>query len=366
MTALTDALRDPIALAPNRIPRFYRGGRLLGGFLGLSDAADDDRPEDWVGSATRAWTGPGEPASQLGPSSVTVGSERLSLVELLAREPQALVGTASADSLGLLVKLLDAGERLPVHCHPTRDAAARVLGSGFGKTEAWLILGTRDDEPAPRIWAGFRSSVAPDLLRSWIVGQDTDALLDALVAHPVKAGDVFLIPAGMPHAIGAGVFLLELQEPTDFSIVAETRGFPITDADASLGLGWDVAIDFFETDAAADPRQQPAPLGGGLTRLLGEAADPYFGALRLSARGEMSLPIPPTYAVGVVVAGSGEIHGPGRTLPLRTGTTFALPAAAVPEARLIAPDGVQLVLCLPPAATQASSAGRSRSATGMM
>lgn len=216
MTALADALRDPIALTPNRIPRFYRGGRLLGGFLGLPDAADDDRPEDWVGSATRTWTRPGEPASPLGPSGVTVGSERLSLVEVLAREPEALIGPARGRSLGLLVKLLDAGERLPVHCHPTRAAASKLLGSPFGKTEAWLILGTRDEEPAPRVWAGFRSDVAPDLLRSWIDKQDTKALLQALVEHPVRTGDVFLIPGGVPHAIGAGVFLLELQEPTDF------------------------------------------------------------------------------------------------------------------------------------------------------
>jgi mannose-6-phosphate isomerase len=347
MTALAEALRDPIALTPNRIPRFYRGGRLLGGFLGSPNATDDDRPEDWVGSATRIWTRPSEMASSLGPSSVTVGSERLSLAEVLEREPEALVGDARAHSLGLLVKLLDAGERLPVHCHPTRAAATRLLGSPFGKTEAWLILGTRDDEPSARIWAGFKSAVAPSVLRTWIERQRTDALLDALVEHPVSTGDVFLIPAGMPHAIGAGIFLLELQEPTDFSIVAETRGFPITDADASLGLGWDAAIDFFETDAAADPRQQPVSLGGGVARLLGDAADPYFGALRIDARGEMRLPISPTYAVGVVLAGSGEINGPSRALPLRAGTTFALPAAAVPKARITAPDGLQLVLCLP-------------------
>lgn len=353
MTTLADTLRDPIPLGPNRIARFYRGGRLLNEFRGLPDAVDDGRPEDWVGSATRVWTPPGTAASELGPSTVMLDGAALTLAEVLAREPEALLGPGHAalhGTLGLLVKLLDAGERLPVHCHPTRAAAARLLHSPFGKTEAWIILGTHDDEPAPRIWAGFRSKVTPTVLRAWIEEQRTDALLDALVEHRVRSGDVLLIPAGTPHAIGAGVFLLELQEPTDFSIVAETRGFPITAADASLGLGWDVAIDFFETDAVADPRRQPVALGAGVTRLLGPAADPYFGALRIDALGEMRLPIAHAYAVGVVLAGSGEVRGARRALALQAGATFALPAAAVPEARLVSRDGMQLVLCLPPPA----------------
>ena len=52
MPGLTDALRDPIALAPNRVPRFYRGGLLLDQLRGDPEPRDGDRPEDWVGSAT--------------------------------------------------------------------------------------------------------------------------------------------------------------------------------------------------------------------------------------------------------------------------------------------------------------------------
>lgn len=66
----------------------------------------------------------------------------------------------------------------------------------------------------------------------------------------------WLVPAGVPHAIGAGVFLVELQEPSDLSVVAETGGFPIDPADASLGRGWDGMIDCFDrrgwTDTALD------------------------------------------------------------------------------------------------------------------
>ncbi|HET8778354.1 MAG TPA: mannose-6-phosphate isomerase [Candidatus Limnocylindria bacterium] len=355
MAGLADALRDPISLRPNRIPRFYRGGRLLDTFRGEDDASDDDRPEDWVGSATRTWTPPGHASTDLGLSMVEIGGRSVSLLEMLDAEPEALIGEAllerAGPTLGLLVKLLDAGERLPVHCHPTRDAATRLLGSAFGKTEAWLILGVRDGS-SPRVWAGFRDGVSHAQLRDWIDRQDTDALLGSLVEHTVAPGDAILIPAGTPHAIGAGIFLLELQEPTDFSVVAETRGFPITPEDATLGLGWDAAIGFFETDAVHGLSQTPAAVGGGPTRLLGPDADPFFRAVRMEVSGESSVNLEPGFAIGVVLNGSGEVRGASTALALQRGSTFALPAVAMPTARL-AGSGLELVLCLPPEANLA-------------
>jgi mannose-6-phosphate isomerase len=356
MTPLADALRDPIPLAPNRIPRFYRGGRLLGAFRGLPQATDDDRPEDWVGSATSTWHPPGADGPAAGVSTVEIGGRRHRLDDVLRAEPEAVTGAAPLEgavpTLGVLVKLLDAAERLPVHCHPTRADAARLLGSPFGKTEAWIVLGVRDDNREHTVWAGFREPVAPSTLREWIESGDAGALLEALVAYTVAPGDVFLIPGGVPHAIGAGTFILEVQEPTDFSVVAETRGFPIRADDASLGLGWDRAIQFFRTDAPGDLRQPPGrPAehdGLRLTPLLGPAADPYFRAVRVEVTGrEVALPIDPRFAVGIVVGGSGTLDGPTRSLPLTRGVTFALAATAVPEARCTAQRPLEIILCLP-------------------
>ncbi len=349
MPDLAAALREPLALSPNRLTRFYRGGRLLDAFRGVPDAADDDRPEDWVGSATRAWTAAGRPPSPLGPSRVEVNGWRTTLEELVQLEPDALAGRELTEragpTLGVLVKLLDAAERLPVHCHPSRRQAAALLGSRFGKTEAWLILGTR--ERTGRVWAGFREHVPEELLRDWIERQQTEVLLDALAEHPVAAGDVFFIPGGTPHAIGAGVFLLELQEPTDFSIIVETRDFPIDARDASLRLGWERALSFFDTRAAPPLRQSPRSVSSAVTDLLGPPAAPFFRALRMRLSGDAAPPFEPAYAVGVVLAGSGALHGASRRLELHRGVTVALPATAVEHARVSGED-LDLVWCLGP------------------
>ena len=57
----------------------------------------------------------------------------------------------------------------------------------------------------------------------------------------VSPGDVVYVPAGVPHAIGPGMLIAELQEPTDFSILCEWRGFPVRPEDSHLGLGWETA-----------------------------------------------------------------------------------------------------------------------------
>ena len=79
-------------------------------------------------------------------------------------------------------------------------------------------------------------------------------MLAAMNRFAVEPGDVVYVPAGLPHAIGPGVMLTELQEPTSFSVLAEHVTFGLDDDQATLGLGWDVAIDCFD-------------LGGYRTRL---------------------------------------------------------------------------------------------------
>ena len=364
---LDAGLLGPWRLPPNRVARFYRGGAEIDRFRTRQAGEDGTAPEDWVGSATMAWTPPGEPPTDDGLATAEIDGMKHRIADLLALDPVAVAGAdlvaAAGPTTGLLVKLLDAGVRLPVHAHPTRSFARRHLGSFFGKTEAWIVLATRDtgDPEGPVVRIGFRRDVARDELRDLIEAERTQPLLDAMHRRPTAPGDVWFIPAGVPHAIGAGVFMVEIEEPSDFSIVAETGGLPIRPEDAHLGLGWDVMLDAFDgtahdaewLDTLRHDDRRPAETGDGWRRtpLTDAAADPFFRAERLEVRGDAQPGLgPAAFTIGVVTGGEGTVRAGGGALAVREGDTFAVPAAVAPDLAFDAPDGLDAIVCLPPRA----------------
>jgi mannose-6-phosphate isomerase len=329
-------LARPLRLLPNRVPRFYRGGLLLDTFRGVPDPRDTDRPEDWIGSATRAWTRP-----DAGLSDEGLGDAELDGV--VRRVADVIPDT------GVLVKLLDAGNRLPVHAHPSRAFAREHLASAFGKTEAWVILATRQlpGEPPPNLRLGFRRDVGRAELRRWIEEQDIRALLGAMHQRPARAGDAWLVPAGVPHAIGAGSLILEVQEPTDYSIVLERDGFPVAAGDAHLGLGWDSALDAIDcrglTQDELEALRSDATTDGSL---LVTAANPFFEVRRVGAGPLRQLDALATFLVGVVVAGSGRVATSAGELRVRAGDTFAFAPAAAKAAWTEADEeGLDVLVC---------------------
>src|SRR5262249_44883731 len=151
----------------------------------------------------------------------------------------------------------------------------------------WIVM---DAAPGATIWLGFRRDVVSEELRAWVDARDADAMLAAMNAIEVAAGETYYLPAGLPHAIGPGVMITELQEPTSFSILAEYAPFGLDEERATLGLGWDVALGCFDLgghDAAAlgDLAPSPRALAEGdgwiAEQLFPEAAAPYFQALRV-------------------------------------------------------------------------------------
>jgi mannose-6-phosphate isomerase len=377
---LDPAFLGPWRLPPNRVARFYRGGALLERFRAAPGTrgpwTDGMQPEDWVGSATRAWTPPAQPPSEEGLGTAEVGAMTRRIDDLLAADPVAVAGAdlvaAAGPTTGVLVKLLDAGVRLPIHAHPARAFARRWLGSFFGKAEAWIVVGTRetDDPEGPVVRIGFRRGIDREDLIDLIADEQTDELLDAMHVRPTVAGDVWFIPPGVPHAIGAGVFMVEIEEPSDFSIVAELRGVPIHPASAHLGLGWEVAIDALDRTAHDDAwldalrhdgrrttREGP---GWRIDPLTDAAADPYFRAAHLRARGRTQPALDaPGFVVGVVLDGSGAVRAGGRSLDVRGGDTFALPAAVAEELELECRDdaaALEIVCCMAPRAADLGAA----------
>ncbi|MFV2063505.1 MAG: class I mannose-6-phosphate isomerase, partial [Chloroflexota bacterium] len=202
------ATQRPHRLASNRVPTFYAGGQNIDRFRG--EATPRQGPEDWVGSMTpmnASTLAPGVPPD----SGITALDGGTLLRAAVQAQPVAWLGASLADRWGgssaLLVKLLDAGVRLPVHYHPSRDFASRHLGSPFGKTEAWIIM---DDAPGGEVWLGFRDEVDEAQFAAWIEAQAADEMLAHMNRLPARPGDVFYVPAGVPHAIGPGVMLTEL------------------------------------------------------------------------------------------------------------------------------------------------------------
>jgi mannose-6-phosphate isomerase len=314
---------QPVQVAANNFRHFYAGGSSIARFRGLPGGNTDSCPEDWVASTTTRFG-----AQLTGLSEMPDG--RL-LAEVINADPTAWLGAEHYGRFGsdtcLLVKLLDAQERLIVHTHPDRDFAQRHLGCAHGKTEAWFVLETTATKPV--VYVGFREPVDPDILRDWVLNQRTDLLLASLNEIPVSVGDAILVPAGVPHAIGGGIFIAEVQEPTDFSVALEWAGYNLDGPnDGHLGLGFDVALDSVDRSAWPATRLSrlfgPADDQSERQELLPSPARPFFRVERLRDAAVLE----PSFAVLIVTDGSGWLSTATSTTPIRRGESFVVPYAA--------------------------------------
>lgn len=325
---------QPVVLAANQPPdRFYAGGARIAALRG-GPAPRGNEPEDWVASCTTLF---GE--DHLGLTRLPSGQL---LTDAVREDPETWLGPDHVTAFGadpyLLVKLLDAGQRLPVHAHPDRAWAAEHLGLAHGKTEAWVFL-----EPAV-VHLGFRRDVGAAELAGWVVRQDGPAVLEAMHRLAVRAGDAVLVPAGLPHAIGEGALLVELQEPSDLSVLVEWEGFAIDGAVAGhLGLGFETALTAVDRRGARLAAVERLVEADAVTTgpLLPGAAS-FFRADRVRGDGGWGA----GFAVVVVVQGNGILStsGGGR-VELTRGETVLLPHAAG-AARI--EGSAELVVCRPP------------------
>lgn len=125
-----------------------------------------------------------------------------------------LVGERVFDAYGLefplLVKLLDTNSYLSIQVHPD-DAFALKHHDSFGKTEMWIVL---DAQPGAEIIVGFNRDVTPEIYKEHL---ESGRLKEILNVEQAQKGDVYFIPAGRIHAIGAGITLLEIQQTSDIT-----------------------------------------------------------------------------------------------------------------------------------------------------
>ncbi|NIH78919.1 class I mannose-6-phosphate isomerase [Amycolatopsis viridis] len=333
----------PIKLPANQPAQFYRGGAAIAALRGVSGPDSAFGPEDWVASTTTRF------------GQEEAGLTRLPdgrwLRDAVRADPESWLGAehvaAFHDSTALLVKLLDAGQRLPVHFHPTDGFARKHFDSHFGKTEAWIVVGTSGEDP--RVYPGFRETVSPATVHEWVREQDTGTMLGALNSVAVRPGDTVYIPAGLPHAIGAGVFVVELQQPTDFSLSIEWRDFLDDPDQAHLGLGFDTALQALDTSGWDDERlasivKRTAGAEGSTVDLLAAGSAEFFRADQL--RPAPALALDPSFAVLVVLDGQGTLRTErGGELSLAKGETLVVPHAA---GQLELSGDLTVIRCRPP------------------
>lgn len=327
-----------IVLPSNRPPeRFYRGGRRITDFRGETPAGERE-PEDWVGSVTTV-------AGQERLGLTTLPDGRL-LADAIAADPVGWLGAAHVERWGvdtrLLVKLLDAGQRLPVHAHPPGEFASRYLGRRHGKAEAWYIL--RGGE----VHVGLIRDVTASELTGLLDRGGSEQMLGLLHRVTVTPGDVVYVPPGVLHAIGEGVLLVEVQEPEDLSILLEWAGFDLDGPrDGHLGLGYPVALQAVERRgrSADEIARLVRPAGLG-TSVLPAESEPYFRLERALVDGRVELA--PGFAVLVVTDGALGLETVAGPLELPRGTT----AVASHSAGTLRLSGRGEVLaCRPPAAS---------------
>lgn len=357
-----------LKLSETRVWRTYTGGASLDCWRGRSPGTDGPFPEDWVASVVQA-RNPGREDVVEGFSRVQNLPGQPRLKDVLAQAPEAYYGRPHlrtvGPTMGVLIKLIDAQERLTIQTHPDKAFAKQFFHSDYGKTESWYILETRTiDGQVPCIYFGFKPGVTRERWKAVFEAQDIPAMLDCLHQIPVHPGDSFLIPGGLPHAIGAGCFLAEVQEPTDYTMRTELvtpAGLRIHETQCHQGLGYERMLDCFHYDSLSleetcrrwkvAPLLQTAAAGVQVDSYLDGRYTDLFGLDRARLTASWTAPPSAQLQVWVVWKGSGTLAAPGETLSIQQGDFLLLPAGLTPVT--VTPDGptpLEVLICHPPRA----------------
>ena len=349
-------------LEPNRVWRTYPGGSKLDIMEGKEQPEDGHFPEDWIGSTTRAVNKGREEFVYEGLSKVTVDEETITLKALCEKLPDVLLGKKHVDKYGtntqFLLKFLDSAIRLHIQCHPTIPFAQKYLNSNSGKTEAYIILNIRDDVKEPYIYMGFQNPPSKDDFKRMIEEQDSESILACFDKVPIKPGDVFMVPGGMPHAIGEGVFMIEIMEPTDFAVRIEFErgGYVLPEESRFMNRGIDFALSMFNYESTSieaikenyfcEPRLLEKQNQSTEYVLIDDQKTSCFSVNRIDVK-DRYVKESYTFYVGIVSKGSGRIIIDNETFPIKEGMKFFVPYNTV-LVTFESDNGMEITTTYPP------------------
>lgn len=334
----------PLKLTSARAWRTYIGGSQIDAIHGISGSKDTQFPEEWIMSVVSARNTGREHIKDEGMSYLE--GRDISLKDYIASDPAARLGSAHAEKLGsatgVLVKIIDAGERLTIQAHPSKQKGLELFGSPFGKTECWHILGGREiGGEKPCIYMGFKEGITRQRWKEIFDTQDIPAMLDCLHKFPVQPGETYLIRGGVPHAIGAGCLLVEIQEPTDYTVRTERitpAGLHIADSQCHQGLGFERMFDVFEYDGISQGQAYarwcipPTILESNpdFTRheVIGYAQTACFRMERYDITGSCPFPASDRFSGLYILSGKGTLSDDLGCHPLSAGDQYFVPASS--------------------------------------
>jgi mannose-6-phosphate isomerase len=326
----------------------------------------------WGGRRLEAWGIALPPEEKIGealltaPDSIVAEGEQqgAALSELARQNASAWVGAGGLAATGgraifpLLVKLIDSQADLSIQVHPD-DRAAAAAGLGTGKTEAYHVLAT---DPGSVIFLGLEPGADPNVFAAACRRADGSAAA-FLRQLPASPGMTVLIPAGTPHALGAGITIYEIQQPSNVT-------FRLDDWGRRDATGAARTLHHADGLAVVDPQLRPDPISpvvfrdGAIERGL-LVATRYFALERIASiqNGTGTLSTVASPQVLTCIQGSWVIATADAQMSLLTGETLILPAGA--EARFTASEpGVALRGWVPDLERDIAAPARAAGATG--
>lgn len=250
------------------------------------------------------------------------------LNQLVSEQRAALVGHENYERFGdefpLLIKFIDARRDLSIQVHPN-DEVARRHGHERGKTEMWYCIGEgngrQETEEAPQLYCGLKQQLTPEEYKQHVAD---DTITDVLARYTVHEGDVFFIPAGRIHAIGAGCFVAEIQQTSD--VTYRIYDFNRRDKDGNLRqLHTHEASEAIDYTVLSDYRTHYAPHRNEPQQVV---SCPYFTTAVYDLTEPMLLDYSDldSFVILIGVKGEGTVTIGGEKTSLKTGETLLLPA----------------------------------------
>lgn len=272
-------------------------------------------------------------------SVVANGKDRgMTLTEMVRRYREELVGEENYRRFGnkfpLLIKFIDAREDLSIQVHPD-DVLAKKRHNSFGKTEMWYVI---DADKGAKLRSGFSEEITPKEYKERILN---DTITDVLQEYEIHPGDVFFLPAGRIHSIGAGAFIAEIQQTSN--ITYRIYDFNRTDAQGKKReLHTELAKDAIDYEVFDDYRTAYEPIENEPVELV---ACPYFTTSLYDMTEEITCDYSEldSFVIMICVDGSCKLVDDQKNeIEVRAGETVLLPALTQ-ELTIIPSGSVKLI-----------------------